>query len=122
MMRRAVPATLAVAAACTAALTLVPAVSGAGVAPTTRKAVVGDGFYTPSKLTVRRGSTIRWSWPSDNTDTHDVELKKGPKGVKRFHSSMAAADYSYRRKLTVPGTYKIICTLHEEMAQTITVR
>ena len=122
MMRGVAPAALAVATACTAALTLAPVVSGAGVKPVTRKAVVGDYYFTPTKMTVRRGSTIAWTWPVDNSDTHDIELKKGPKGVKRFQSPMAAADFTYRRKLTVPGTYKMICTLHEEMSQTITVR
>ena len=121
-MRGAAPAAIAVAAACTAALTLAPVVSGAGVKPAMRKATVGDYYFTPAKITVRRGSTIAWNWPADNSDTHDIELKKGPKGVKRFQSPMASADFTYRRKLTVPGTYRIICTLHEEMAQTITVR
>ena len=41
--------------------------------------------------------------------------------MKKFHSEAAATDYSYKRKLTVPGTYKIVCTLHEEMRMTIRV-
>ena len=48
-------------------------------------------------------------------DVHDVKLKSGPKGVKKFHSEPAATDYTFKRKLTVSGTYKIVCTLHEEM-------
>jgi plastocyanin len=35
---------------------------------------------------------------------------------------VAAAAFSYRRKLTVPGTYDILCTLHEEMRMRIVVR
>jgi plastocyanin len=42
--------------------------------------------------------------------------------VKRFQSEAAATDYTYRRKLRVPGRYKIVCTLHEEMRMTLTVR
>jgi len=53
---------------------------------------------------------------------HDVKLKSGPKGVKRFHSDPAASDYTYRRTLTVTGTYKLVCTYHEEMTMTIRVR
>jgi plastocyanin len=30
--------------------------------------------------------------------------------------------YKFKRKLTVPGKYHIICTLHEEMEMDITVR
>jgi plastocyanin len=51
-----------------------------------------------------------------------VKLKKGPKGVKRFHSDPAAADFTYKRTLKVKGKYSIICTFHENMVQTITVR
>ena len=104
------------------ALALVPAtVAGAG-ASRTRTITVGDNFFAPAKLTVKLGTTVRWKWPDDTGDSHDVKLKSGPKGVKRFHSESAAAAYSFKRKLTVAGTYKIICTLHEEMTQTIVVK
>ena len=42
--------------------------------------------------------------------------------MKKFHSEAAATDFSFRRKLTVPGKYKIVCTLHEEMKMTIRVK
>jgi plastocyanin len=51
-----------------------------------------------------------------------VKLKKGPKGVKKFHSDPAAADFSFTRTLKVKGKYTIICTFHQNMVQTITVK
>ena len=51
-----------------------------------------------------------------------MKLKKGPKGVKKFQSDPAAADFTYKRTLKVKGKYSIICTFHENMVQTITVR
>ena len=42
--------------------------------------------------------------------------------MKKFQSEAAATDYTYKRKLTVPGTYKLVCTLHEEMRMTVRVR
>jgi hypothetical protein len=45
-----------------------------------------------------------------------------PKGVKKFHSEAASTDYSFKRKLKVAGTYKLVCTLHHEMRMTIKVR
>jgi plastocyanin len=111
---------LLAAPAAVLALALVPAaVAGAG---RTRTIAIGDNFYAPAKVTVKVGTTVRWKWPNDTGDSHDVKLKTGPKGVKRFHSQSAAAAYSFKRKLTVAGTYKIICTLHEEMTQTIVVK
>jgi plastocyanin len=48
----------------------------------------------------------------------------GPKGSKPFQSEAGAAGYVFKRRLTKPGVYKILCTFHEEdgMRQTITVR
>ena len=38
-------------------------------------------------------------------------LRSGPKGVKKFHSHLAATDYSFTQTLKTPGLYKIICTM-----------
>ena len=93
-------------------------------APAKKTVRVGDNFFSPKKLTVDRGTTVKWKWPGSDEagDVHDVALTKGPKGVKKFQSEAAATDYSYKRKLTKPGTYRIVCTLHEEMRMTIKVR
>ncbi len=95
-------------------------------APAAKKKTVrvGDNFFSPKKLTLDRNSTVTWKWPGSDEagDVHDVALTKGPKGVRKFQSEAAATDYTYRRKLTKPGTYKLVCTLHEEMRMTIRVR
>lgn len=115
-VRTAVLATGVVAAA------IVPAVSGAATKPVRKSVKVGDDFFLPAKTTVPKGSTIVWKWLAANSNTHDVKLKKGPSGVKRFHSDFAAADFQYKRKLTVRGKYYVICTFHEGMDMTITVK
>ncbi|HWK27906.1 MAG TPA: plastocyanin/azurin family copper-binding protein [Solirubrobacter sp.] len=99
-----------------------PAASSSAAAKKTVK--IGDNYFAPKKLTVARGTTVTWKWPGfdEAGDVHDVKLKSGPKGVKKFHSEAASTDYSFKRKLTVPGTYRIVCTLHEEMRMTIKVR
>ncbi|MCW3012314.1 MAG: hypothetical protein JWO90_2718 [Solirubrobacterales bacterium] len=109
---------MAAGAALTLTLVLVPA-SSAG---TTRTVTIGDNFYSPAKMTVKVGTTVRWRWPQDTGDSHDVKLRSAPKGVRRFHSEEAGSAYSFKRKLTVAGTYRIVCTLHDEMRQTITVK
>jgi plastocyanin len=99
--------------------------SAAPAGAAARKTVkVGDDFYSPKTVTVSKGTTVTWKWPSfeEAGDVHDVKLKSGPKGVKKFQSDSASTDYSYKRKLTVPGTYKIVCTLHDDMKMTIRVR
>jgi plastocyanin len=98
-----------------------PATAGSGK-PQRKKVELGDNFYAPSKLTVNKGSTITWVWPDEAIDVHDVKLSKGPKGVKKFQSDPASSGFTYKRKLKVPGLYRIVCTLHEEMTMTIRVR
>ena len=110
-----------------AALAAGPASAGVPAAkrrPQKKTVLVEDNFYGPQKLTVNRGSTISWKWGQDTADDHDVKLTKGPKGSKRFWSDPGAAGYVYKRKLTKPGTYRILCTFHEEddMRMTIVVR
>jgi plastocyanin len=108
-----------------AALTLAPvAISHAGAAakPKAKTVKIGDDFFTPDHLKVAKNTKIVWKWPSIPGDVHDVKLKKGPKGVKRFHSEYASSEYSFARTLKKPGKYTVICTLHQGMTIHITVK
>ena len=73
---------------------------------------------------MKKGTTVVWRWPGFDAagDVHDVKLKSGPKGAKKFHSEAAATDFTFKRKLKVAGKYRIVCTLHEEMTMKIRVK
>jgi plastocyanin len=88
----------------------------------TRVVKVGDDYFSAAKLTVKAGTRIRWSWLADNADSHDVRLKSGPRGVRKFHSELAASDFSYSQTLKKPGTYRIYCSIHALMRETIVVK
>jgi len=103
------------------ALVLVPAVAGTSAATRVKKISVHDNYYAPLSLKVKAGTAVKWVWPSDVGDTHDVNLGKRPKGVKPFHSELVATGYSFKRTLTKPGKYAIYCSLHDDMKMTITV-
>ncbi len=105
-----------------AGVALLSAAPAHGAAKKTVK--LGDNYYTPELLKVKRGTTVTWKWPGfeEAGDVHDVKLKSAPKHVKKFHSEAASTDYSFKRKLKVAGTYKLVCTLHHEMRMTIKVR
>ena len=111
----------AIAIAALAACALVPATAGAGAGPT-KTVTLHDDYYSPSKLTVKSGTTIKWVWASGLTDTHDVMLDKHPRGVKRFMSDYAAGDYTFKRKLTTPGKYTFICDLHQGINMSVVVK
>ena len=95
----------------------------AKAAATAKRTVkVGDYFFKPRRLAFGGKVKITWKWPGSPGDQHDVKLRKGPKGVKKFQSKLAASDYSFARTLSVSGTYKLICTLHpDSMRQIITL-
>ncbi|HEY8584849.1 MAG TPA: plastocyanin/azurin family copper-binding protein [Capillimicrobium sp.] len=108
-----------------ALLALAPAVSAGAAAEKKPKPVtvgIFDNYYEPAKLKVAKGTTIVWKWPAVTGDSHDVTLDSGPKGVKKFQSPVAAAQFKYKRTLDKPGKYHILCTLHEEMTMDIVVR
>ena len=111
----------AVVIACVALLCAVPAEAAEAAGKTVR---VYDNYFLKDDLTVKRGTAVTWRWPGSEEagDVHEVMLKSGPKGVKKFRSEAAATDYTFKRKLTVPGRYRIACTLHSEMKMKIQVR
>lgn len=107
-----------------AAFAAAPALAvGATSKGKTRKVTVNDNYYGPDKLTVHVGDTVDWHWTDEVADVHDVKLNAAPKGVKKFASDPLASGDDFKRKLTKAGTYKVICTFHEEeMKMTITVK
>ena len=56
-----------VALAGAAALAAAPAQAGSTTGkPQTRTVKVYDDYFSPQKVTVNRGSVIRWFWPADD--------------------------------------------------------
>jgi plastocyanin len=117
LSRKIAAATLAVGA-----LVAVPATQAVGAKPKAKVVKIGDNFFAPDSLKVAKNTKIIWRWPKYPGDVHDVKLTKRPKGVKSFHSQLAASGYSYSKTLKKPGKYTFICTIHEEMKMTIRVK
>jgi plastocyanin len=103
-------ATLAAVAAAAAALAI-PATSDAA----SRTVTVDNFAFSPASLSVRAGTTVTWNF-KDST-RHNVTVRRGP---ARFHSRDIRRG-SYSRTLKRRGTYKIFCSIHPDMHQTIRV-
>jgi plastocyanin len=74
--------------------------------------------FSVRNLSVPKGATVRWSFRDD--DLHDVTLASGPRGFSSPHHNRGA---SYEQTLTVPGTYRLFCSLHPvAMTERIVVR
>jgi plastocyanin len=119
LSRKIAVATVALTALVLAA---VPASLAGGAKPVKKTVKVGDNFFDPPSLKVPKDSKITWRWPKNPGDVHDVKLRSGPKGVKKFHSELAASGYNFARTLKKPGEYLIVCTIHQEMDMTIKVK
>jgi plastocyanin len=101
---------LALAAIALLAVLAVPALAA------TKSVTVGDTFFKAKSITVSKGTTVKWVWRGKLP--HDVKVKSGP---AKFHSAVKTKG-SYSKRLTRRGTYRIICTIHPNMKQTVTVR
>jgi plastocyanin len=115
---RVIPAVVAGAA-------LLVSAAPAHAAKTPKKTIrLFDDYFTPDSTKVRKGTIVTWRWPGfeEAGGVHDVKLKTAPKHVKKFQSEAAASDYSFKRRLKVPGLYKFVCTYHIDMRMTIRVK
>jgi plastocyanin len=120
-MRGRLRATAALAAA-GAVLGGAAAAAPAAKAPKPKTVRVGDNFFAPAILKVKPDTKVTWRWPTDVGDTHDVKLRKAPKGVKRFKSAPYAVGAKYSHTFKKPGRYELLCTFHAtEMVMTVTV-
>src|SRR3954453_23273457 len=101
-------------------LMLVPALAAVlatSVAAAATRSVGGQDkgnkwHFTPSTVTIKKGSTVRWRWSG-----------KIPHNVtgKGFHSK-TAAKVTFSHKFTKAGTYRVVCTIHQSFGQKMTIR
>lgn len=129
-MRRALRALL-VGVAAVALLGAAAVTTGAkpkGKSGTKPKVVtVADFYYSPKKVTIKKGGKVKWVWSPLNSNPHDVVLKKGPKKLKKKGSystrTTAVTGARFVKSFPRPGTYKYYCTIHPtEMQMTVVVK
>jgi plastocyanin len=94
-----------------------------GKAP--EKVKVLDDFYKPDLVKVKKYGKVRWKW-GDDFNSHNVTLKKGPKGVKKSKfTSQTSSDkgFTFTKKFKKPGKYNFYCTIHPDiMKMTVKVK
>ncbi len=74
--------------------------------------------FAPRRASVPAGARIRWRF--EQRSRHDVTVADGPRG---FSSPYSTRGDSFAARLTVPGDYRIFCSLHPvDMSQLVRVR
>jgi plastocyanin len=93
------------------------AIAVPALAASSKTVQVKDNKFVANKITVRKGTTVKWVWKGQAP--HNVTVTKGP---AKFHSKTVVKG-SFSKKLTKAGTYTILCTIHAPgMKMTITVK
>jgi plastocyanin len=75
---------------------------------------VGDDFFRAKTVRITKGSTVTWRWVG--SDSHNV--------VFRGFRSKLQNKGTFRHRFTKAGTYRYVCTLHDDqgMKGTVVVR
>jgi plastocyanin len=82
------------------------------------RVLVRNFAFRPVKLSIRAGRAVRWVFR--DRVKHDATLVSGPRG---FASPTTRGGRRFRHRFTVPGTYRIYCSIHPtEMSEVVRVR
>ena len=100
------------AALVSAALLALPAHAASGTT-----ILVKDDFFSPKSKTVAKGTTVTLKWKG--VDPHDVVAEL--KGKKIWRIGVRDSG-SVKRRFKTAGKYKLICTIHDGMTATLTVK
>src|ERR1700704_1425708 len=92
-----------------AAVLAVPAMAA------TRTTTLQDDFFTNGKITVKKGTTVHWTWKTQ--DSHTVTDLNGKFGSKETTKG------SFKHRFKKRGKFTVYCLVHpEEMRQTVVVK
>jgi len=79
----------------------------------TKKVGVKGLAFSPKSVTVKKGTTVRWSWNSGGVP-HNV--------VGKGFKSKTAGKVTFSKKFTKAGTYRYVCTIHKAQGMKGTVK
>jgi plastocyanin len=99
---------------------------GGGGGGPTEEVVVGPGGaleFDPADLTITPGTTVYWTWDSDN---HNVVPSEAPddsgfEGTEGGDDQTYNAGHEYEHTFEVEGDYEYYCTPHRQAGMTGTI-
>lgn len=91
--------------------------TGTSTQPEATNMVTIDNFnFSPSTITVKKGSTVTWT--NHDSVAHTVQETDGKDGPM---SSNVATNQSYSFTYNTVGTFAYHCSIHPDMTGTVTV-
>jgi plastocyanin len=76
--------------------------------------VIKDYMFAPTSVTVKAGTTVKWTNKDDEPHTVVSDMLL-------FRSGAIDTDETFSFKFDKPGTYHFTCSIHPRMVGTITV-
>ena len=93
--------------------------AGSATTAAAKRITVGDNFFRPRTVLVRKGGRVVWAWKGRRK--HDVRFVSGPRaGRPRSCATRRRGDCS--RRFRRAGTYGYVCVFHGSMAAQVRVR
>ena len=89
--------------------------SAISTAAGTKTIAVKDDVFSPKRTTISKDTLVTWRWQGDNR--HNVRSR----GTKRFKGSETKTSGRHRVRFTKAGTYRYVCTIHEDNGMTGTI-
>lgn len=78
---------------------------------------VADDFFAPTSVQVKENTKVKFKWATENLNTHNVVLEKGPRGVRKndFESAPGTIRVKFAPTFEKRGTYDLLCTFHPDV-------
>ena len=102
----AVPAVIAVSVA------VVPAQAGSS-----KTVSVKNNAFSPTSVKITKGGKVTWKWTQGGVP-HNVTPANGKPGSK----TSSKKGFTFTKTFKKAGTFKYVCTIHDSMKMTVTVR
>jgi plastocyanin len=94
--------------------------SGAGSSKTqTKRVSVRDDAFSPKTVDVARNGKVVWSWKGSND--HNVKFRRVPSGASK-RGSQTQSSGRFARTFSKSGTYRYVCTIHEDLGMKGTIK
>jgi plastocyanin len=84
--------------------TLLAAVFAVPSLAATKSTTLKDDFFSKGKITVKKGTTVHWTWKTD--DKHTVTDLNGKFGSKETKNG------SFKHKFRKTGKFTVYCLVH----------
>jgi plastocyanin len=73
---------------------------------TTKTVRVKDDFFSPKKLTIKKGTKVKWVWRGK--EGHNVAVANGPTNFRFNKRRKGSRTHTFKKR----GTYNLVCTIH----------